>query len=101
MNAIVWYRIYDHPVFDNDMAYRAIAFTSHSETSWAYLTFISEKGHTVSVQVHRCTALPRTCEWKRIDHSLLHRPLTETELLFPRSGKFTNPDNACDMPFKI
>lgn len=98
MNAIVWYKV-RHPWFSANHAYRATWFTLPSESAWGYLTFVLPTGHTVSVQVHRCTALPRTCEWRHIDHSALSREMTETELLFPWAKKpsAANPDLDLDM----
>lgn len=92
LSTLPWYRV-DHEWFNPELAYRAVWFTLPSESAWAYLTFISEDGHTYSVQVHRCTALRPTCEPQT--RSLAYvRELTETEKLQPRAAKpqVYNPD---------
>jgi hypothetical protein len=98
MNTVVWYKV-RHPWFDPTKAYRAVDYVLHSESAWGYLVFVLPKGHTVSIQVHRCTALPRTCEMSHIDHTALSRDLTETEFLFEWAKKppAANPDLNLDM----
>lgn len=91
----VWYKV-RHPWFDPTCAYRAVAYTLHSESSWAYLTFILATGHTVAVQVHRCTALPFpivTLEGEYV------RPLSREASEFPWARKLAvpNPDLDLDM----
>lgn len=94
----VWYKV-RHPWFDPETAYRSIWYTLPSESAWAYLTFVLPTGHTVAVQVHRCTALPVTCEWRRLDRSGYSRPLTETEKILEWAKKpaSANPDLDLDL----
>lgn len=96
MNAIVWYKV-RHPWFDPEWAYRAVAFTLPSESAWAYLTFILNTGHTVSVQVHRCTALPNT--ERDSTNTAFHRRMWEHERSLPwaTKPKTANPDLDLDM----
>jgi hypothetical protein len=93
----VWYKV-AHPWFMTHMAYRAVAFTMPSESAWSYLTFILPTGHTVSVQVWRCTALPAR-ERTRFDGLDYSRPLTEAEKAMPwaKKPRAPNPDLDLDL----
>ena len=94
-----WYKV-DHPWFDSTTAYRPIAFTLPSETAWGHLTFVLISGHTVSVQVKRCTALRPTCEYLGRSDGF-YRAMTQTEMDQPWAKKADldgeNPDLDTDL----
>lgn len=94
----LWYKI-AHPAFDKERAYRALAYIPYGETAWAYLVFVTEKGHTYQVQVWRCTCLPVIDETLDYNMRALHRPLTLAEHAFPWATKpaTPNPDLATDI----
>lgn len=91
----VWYRIHGHEAFRDDLAYRAMGLVCFGETAWSQLFFVSDRGHTVGVQVHRCTALPPISryldEWTD-KQGMYCRNLLEGEPSYPAAGKFRNPD---------
>ncbi|MDR3634330.1 MAG: hypothetical protein P4L84_11045 [Isosphaeraceae bacterium] len=93
----LWYKV-RHPAFDEGMAYRAIVFVPpYSETGWSYLTFVLLSGHTYTVQVWRCTGLPRQGTF--VDDDRTSRPLTKAESEFPWAAKPArpNPDLETDL----
>src|SRR6185437_3380612 len=89
----VWYRIRGHEAFREDLAYKAIGFVCFGETGWSQLIFISDVGHTVGVQVHRCTALPPpAADAMAYPWDQYWRELSEREKAVRPAGKFCNPD---------
>ncbi len=87
----LWYKV-RHPWFDPGLAYRAVWFSDYSETAWPQIWFVLPTGHTVGVQNHRCTCLPRPSD-------PLSRPLATSEKNLPHAGKLPgdNPDLNTDM----
>ncbi|MHB8397327.1 MAG: hypothetical protein ACYDCI_00110 [Candidatus Limnocylindrales bacterium] len=46
-----------HPEFEPDWAYRAIAYIDYGESAWSKLLFVTQRGMTYGVKVHRCVCL--------------------------------------------
>lgn len=77
----LWYRV-NHPEFDPTRAYKAIAYMDYGESADHQLLFITHRGLTWAVKVHRCLCLnafgyhgDQGRTWETLDRSLCHEIL--------------------------